>query len=92
MNYQKLDAALATALEDVQDSEARIFSVFIRTEHVPTGAEVTLLERLGIKVSTEGQQVFTAALSAQAIRELSDQSWVQYLKLSRRLRLLNNSG
>jgi len=89
MDYQKIDAALAAALNQVPDPEARVLSVFIHTTHPPGGAEVTFLERLGVRVDPNGRQIFTATLSARAVAELSDQPWVRYLKLSRRLRLLN---
>lgn len=89
MNYTKLDAALATALSKVKDSEARSFVVFIHTVSIPGTAEATCLEKLGISNSNmSGKQIFTATLSAQEIAELSDQPWVGQIKLSQKLRLL----
>jgi hypothetical protein len=35
--------------------------------------------------------VFTATLSPSAVAELSDQPWLRYMKLSRRLRLLDQT-
>ncbi len=87
MEYGKLDGALAAALDDVQDPEEPILSVFIHTSRPPTVAEAAFLKGLGIS-TTSGRQVFTATLSTRSIAELSNQSWVSYLKLSRKLRLL----
>ena len=89
MDYAKLDAALATALSKVRDSEARGLVVFIHTVDVPGTVEEAWLEKLGISNSNmSGKQIFTATLSAQEIAELSDQPWVQHIRLSQKLRLL----
>ncbi|HEY9636985.1 MAG TPA: hypothetical protein V6D14_26530 [Coleofasciculaceae cyanobacterium] len=90
MNYQKLDPALAIALNDVQNPEERSLAVFIHTEPVPEAAS-SLLQSLGVSGVTTGRKVLTATLSANAISQLSDQPWVQYLKLSQTLRLLDKS-
>ena len=88
MDYQKIDAALAAALDEVRDPEERAISVFIHTEHAPMDAEAAFLEDLGVGGVTGGRQVFTATLSPRAIGELSDQPWLRYMKLSRRLRIV----
>jgi len=90
MDYQKIDTALAAALDDVQDPEERALTVFIHTAHAPSTAEAAILKRLGVRGDTGARQVFTATLSPHAIAELSDQPWVRYLQLSRKLRLLND--
>ncbi len=89
MNYQKVDAALAGALEDVHDPEERVLTVFIHTVYPPDAAEAAFLSTLGVSGVSGGGQIFTATLSQRAVAELSDQSWVRYLALSRKLRLLN---
>jgi hypothetical protein len=89
MDYQKIDAALAAALKDVRDPEERVLGVFIHVAPAFGPAEAAFLERLGVSGVTAGRQVFTATLSARAVAELSDQPWVQYLRLSRKLRLLS---
>jgi hypothetical protein len=88
VNYQKLDAALAMALNQVQNAEERSLIVFIQTEPV-TDSTAKFLENLGVSGVTTGRNMFTATLSANAVSQLSDQSWVKYLKLSQKLRLLN---
>ena len=90
MDYQKIDAALAAALEEIQDPKQQAFAVFIRTVHAPNHTEAEFLEELGVRGVGGQRQVFTATLSAHAIGELSDQPWLQYVKLSRRLRLLDD--
>jgi len=89
MNYQKLDAALATALNDVQDPEETSLGVFIHTEPILDSAAIAVLESLGVNDVTSGKDIFTATLSANAISQLSEESWVKYLKRSQQLHLLS---
>ncbi|WP_375509654.1 hypothetical protein [uncultured Nostoc sp.] len=91
MNYQKLDAALATALNDVQNSEEPSLTVFIHTEPILGSAATAVLESLGVSGVTSGKDIFTATVSANAISQLSEQPWVKYLKRSQQLRLGNQS-
>jgi hypothetical protein len=88
MNYQKLDAALATALNDVQDSQETSLAVFIHTEPILDSAAIAILESLGVSGVTTGKDIFTATLSPNAILQLSEQPWVKYLKRSQLLRLV----
>lgn len=89
MDYRKIDTGLAVALKDVKDPGESALVIFIHTEHVPSATEAAFLEKLGIKIGPGEGQVFTATLSANQVAELSDQPWVKYLKLSRKLRPLN---
>ena len=91
MNYQKLDAALAMALNEVASLDECSLVVFIHTEPVPDHNAAALLEKLGVSNATSGRDVFTATISANDVAQLSEQSWVQYLKLSQQLRLLDKS-
>jgi hypothetical protein len=88
MNYQKLDAALATALNDVQDLQETSLAVFIHTEPILDSAAIAILESLGVSRVTSGKDIFTATLSPNAILQLSEQPWVKYLKRSQLLRLV----
>ncbi|MEA5505656.1 hypothetical protein VB735_21595 [Halotia wernerae UHCC 0503] len=90
MNYQKLDAALAMALNNAQAPEAQGLEVFIHTESGLEPIATTVLESLGINDVSSGKDMFTAKLSPTAISQLSEQPWVKYLKLSQNLRLVNN--
>ncbi|MCC5609672.1 hypothetical protein LC612_23565 [Nostoc sp. CHAB 5834] len=89
MNYQKLDAALATALNDVQNSEKPSLTVFIHTEPILNSAATAVLESFGVNGVSNGKDIFTATLSPNAISQLSEQSWVKYLKRSQQLGLVN---
>ena len=91
MNYQKLDAALTMALNDLESLDECSLVVFIHTDPVPDDAAVAFLASLGVSNVRSGGDVFTATLSANAVSQLSEQSWVQYLKLSHKLRLLDKS-
>lgn len=88
MDYQKLDAALAIALNNVENSDERCLVVFIHTEPAPDATATAFLERLAVSVP-KGRDVFTATLSRNAIAQLSAQPWVQYLKLSQKLRAVD---
>ncbi|MEH1869483.1 MAG: hypothetical protein V7K69_31415 [Nostoc sp.] len=89
MDFQKLDAALATALNDVQNPEERSLEVFIHTEPILDSAAIAVLENLGISDITSGKDIFTATVSLNTISHLSEEPWVKYLKRSQQLRLLN---
>ena len=92
MNYQKLDPALAMALtepDEVPDAEDAAFIVFISTTQDPEPDEISYLEALGVSGVTADQRIFTAILSADAVDDLSEQPWVQFLELSKELELLN---
>jgi hypothetical protein len=89
MNYQKLDPALAMALNNVQAPEAQSLEVFIDTESILEPTATTVLESFGINDASSGKDTFTARLSPAAISQLSEQPWVKYLKLSQSLRLVN---
>lgn len=89
MNYQKLDAALAMALNDVPNPETSSLDVFIHTQPVLNAEAVAVLANLGVSNAASGQDVFTAKLSPNAIAQLTEQPWVQHLKLSQQLQLVN---
>ena len=89
MNYQKLDAALATALNDVQDTQKANLGVFIHTQPILNSEAIAILENLGVSDVTSGKNIFTATLSLNAISQLSEESWVKSLKRSQQLRLIN---
>lgn len=88
MNYQKLDAALAMALNEVPDATTPSLTVFIHTESVSDEA-IAVLQSLGVSDVTSNKNTFTATLSANAISQLSEQAWVKHLQLSQQLRLIN---
>ncbi|MBG1257886.1 hypothetical protein [Nostoc commune] len=89
MNYQKLDAALATVLNDIKNLEEPSLAVFIHTEPILDSAAIAILESFGVNGISGGKEIFTATLSPNAISQLSKQPWVKYLKRSQQLRLGN---
>lgn len=88
MDHRKIDAALALALRDVKDREAPSLLVFVQTTDVPAAAEAAVLQQHGVSVGKGRKKTFTATLSARSVEELSDQPWVQSLKLSSQRRPL----
>lgn len=88
MNYKKMDAGLAAAMEEEGDREAASLTVFIHTDRVPDGEALRILK--GIGVSPGDSQIFTATVSPLVVAQLSEQPWVQSIKLSRRLDALKS--
>ncbi|KAF3891320.1 hypothetical protein AB0756_01685 [Tolypothrix campylonemoides VB511288_2] len=90
MDYQKLDTALTMRLNEVEDPQQQSLKVFIHTNAAADTADASdMLKNLGVADVTPGKDVFTADLSPNAISDLSEQPWVQYIKLSQNLNLLN---
>jgi hypothetical protein len=89
MDYRKIDADLALALEEVDPaSDETVFSVFVQT----TGeGDADLLSDLGVRSAEPGPGIYTADLSSRAVAELSEKPWVRSLTLSRTLRPLRTS-
>ena len=88
MDYQKMDTALLMALERAQDQDA--LTVFIQTARPVEQAEAEYLHELLVTDDLAGKQILTATLSADAVKQLSDQSWVRSLTLSQPLKPLNS--
>ncbi|MBW4505743.1 MAG: hypothetical protein KME64_04435 [Scytonematopsis contorta HA4267-MV1] len=86
MNYQKLDASLAMALNDVSNQQEANLVVFIHTKAIPNAEAIAVLQSMGVSNISSDSDVFTATLSPNAISQLSEQPWVQYIKLSQKLR------
>jgi hypothetical protein len=94
VDYKKLDAALAAALDDSSDSAAaqdtRLLSVFVHLTPDASGRHGDKLARLGVPKGSLQGGIATATLSPRQVRELSEQPWVRQLRLSSPLRLLGN--
>lgn len=90
MDYQKLDTALAMALNEVENPQQESLNVFIHTNQTAGSADATdILKNLGVSDVNPAKDVFTATLSPNAISQLSEQPWVQHIKLSQNLHLVN---
>jgi hypothetical protein len=87
MNYSKVDAALATALDENESVQA--LDVFIRLSTPVVPEDSLKLERFGIRATRAGQRLLTARLSPKQIAELTDQGWVRYLRLAETLELMD---
>jgi len=88
VNYRKVDAALAAALDENRDPDERALIVFVHTDQPPDANTAAVLDKYGVSPATSARKIFTATLSPRAVSELSDQPWVRFLKLSSKLRLL----
>jgi hypothetical protein len=86
MDYRKLDAALANEYE--MTSETKPVTIFIHLAAPLEEEQVARLHTFGVKTARPGQKIATATLPKVAVEELSEQPWVQSLRLSRPLRLL----
>jgi hypothetical protein len=91
MNYRKLDASLAMTVNQVSDPQEANLVIFIHTQQPLNEDASVFLQRLGINNITENSNVFTATVSLNAIAELSEQSWVESLKLSQKLHLVRKN-
>ncbi len=87
MNYQKIDASLSAALSKTAISNQANLTVFVRTISAPDNDQKTELKRLGIRVPASGK-IFSAQVSPQAVKELSEKSWVRRVSLSQQLKPL----
>lgn len=89
MNYHKVDAPLAAALDEIKSAEESLLAVFIYTAKSRDETATTFLNGIGVRVYSKNQEVFTATVSPHTVKELSQQPWVRYVKLSQKLHLLN---
>ena len=91
VDFSKLDADLSAELDQTPaNPDEPAFLVFVQTDRPLSQAEAAVLSRVGVAGNFVGRDLFTATLSPRAVDELSNQPWVRYLKLSRRLRPLDD--
>lgn len=81
MNYQKLDAALAAAVDESKSAEEPLLAVYIYTAKSRDESATVFLNGLGIRVYSKNQDTFTAIVSPRTVKKLSQQPWVRYVKL-----------
>ncbi len=89
MNYRKIDATLAAAVDKIKNAGEPILAVFIYTAKTRDETATTFLNGIGVRVYSKNQEIFTATVSPQTVKELSQQPWVRYVKLSQKLHMLN---
>jgi hypothetical protein len=89
MNYRKLDTRLAAALDEMKNPEEPALAVFIHMAQAPDSSAATFLKDIGVKLTSSRQQIVTARVSPRDVEELSKQPWVRQVKLSQKIRMLN---
>ena len=90
MDYRKIDAALAAALDGPTDiaprrGPASLLSVFVHVDPAAAIRRRAELARLGVRAGSLLGGVGTASLSPEQVRELSEQPWVRQIRLSQPL-------
>ena len=70
-----------------QQEVNHIYSVFVQTtaENIPEGNRKKLKD-IGIRIPNNYTNIFTANLSIQQIKELSDLNWIAYISKSKKIR------
>lgn len=86
MDFAKLDAALASAVQASTQPDARTLPVFIHTDGEPTAEQRVFLLQAGVAAAVLGKRIMTATLSPRAVEQIAGQAWVRYLKLGSALR------
>ena len=89
MNYHKVDAPLAAAVDEIKNAEEPLLAVYIYTAKSRDESATIFLNGLGVRVYSKNQDTFTATVSPHTVRELSQQPWVRYVKLSPKLHMRN---
>ena len=84
MDYRKIDAALAGALEETP--RAPTLQVFVHSAAPLTEEQGAELTRLGVPVLAAGKTVLTATVPSDLIDKLSELSSVSRISLARKLR------
>lgn len=85
VDWSKIDAALAGALQQEEDRDARRLAVFVQLN--ADAPDHQALSELGVPGAGGQSGVCTATLSHQEVARLSEQPWVRRLALSGRQRL-----
>ena len=79
MNYQKLDVALAAALQDSMGEDVR-FPVFLQLSEAPP-KEASEMLRIAVRPAT-APRIVPMDLTAAEVAEFSDQPWVTSIRLA----------
>lgn len=89
MDYHKVDATLAATLEEIKNADEPLLAVCIYTAKTRDETATIFLNGIGVRVYSTNQEIFTATVSPQTVKKLSQQPWVRFVKLSQKLHLLN---
>lgn len=85
MDYSKISPQLNLALEEQPDDDDRRLVVFVHATAEPAPEQRESLKQQGIDLPAD-QKIFTATLSPRQVKLLSDEHWVQAIRLSQTLR------
>ena len=83
VDWRKVDAPLASALAGAPDDES--FAVLVHIDR--SRADAKVLDQLGLE-RDDDREIEAMSLSVAELAALTDQPWVQRVRLSGRLRLL----
>lgn len=86
MDYTKLDAPLAAAVERSTGARGRSLVIFVSVTAPPDPGGHALLRDLGAGPPPPPPSLVTVTASAAEVAALSQQRWVGALRLSHRLR------
>ena len=89
MDYSKVDAPLGEALAETEARDDPSLTVFIHANRDLDEHESTELANLGVECGKSGRRIITATLSPAAVEKLSHKPWVRSIRLSQKLRPLN---
>ena len=89
MNYRRIDATLAAAVDESKNAKEPLLAVYIYTAKSRDETATIFLNGLGVRVYSKNQDTFTATVSPQTVKELSQQPWVRHVKLSPRQHVLD---
>jgi hypothetical protein len=89
MNYRKVDATLAAAVDEFKSAKEPLLAVYIYTAKSRDETATIFLNDIGVRVYSKNQDTFTATVSPHTVKRLSLQPWVRYVKLSPKLRMRN---
>jgi hypothetical protein len=87
MNYLKLDAAVASALEDFTDKANKTLVVSVRTTHPLSQSEQEELKDLGGQGVDSGVGIYSATVDRTTLADLSTKPWVRLVSLARPLKM-----
>jgi hypothetical protein len=86
MDYQKLDAGLAGALEEVTEAINDELPVSVRTKRPLSSTEQAELRHLGGQGVDSGLGIYSATVNRASLAELSKKPWVRLVSLARPLK------
>ncbi|MFO0821452.1 MAG: hypothetical protein U1A77_26145 [Pirellulales bacterium] len=89
-DFSTLDGPLVAACQTTA-SDQRSLSVFLHAALPVTPEQAATLTALGVKVPSIPKRILTATLSPAQVEQLSHEPWIQRIKLSHRLKMLDES-